>query len=144
MSAVRGTDPEKSAGDDRLMTPNPYSVNCPTCGQPFEPSEAHAVFDSACASCRAKLLVVRTSRGPRAYAMQRIGLVAQRIKRGLDIDDWRQLDSLLKDHDSLDTVEYVMRLEEEFGEKLESPEDWESFPDMIDWLIRRMRLFHDP
>jgi len=64
--------------------------------------------------------------------------------RGFGIDDWRELDSLLKDFDSMDTVEYVMRLEEEFGEKLESPEDWESFPDMIDWLIRRMRLFHEP
>jgi acyl carrier protein len=126
------------------MTPNPYSVNCPTCGQPFEPSESHAVFDTTCAVCRSKVLLVRTSRGPRAYALERIGAVAQRIKRGLDIDDWRQLDALLEGHDSLDTVEYVTRLEEEFGEKLESPEEWEAFPDMIDWLIRRMRLFHDP
>jgi acyl carrier protein len=126
------------------MTRSPYTINCPTCGQPFEPNEPHAIFDTACPSCRADLLIVQTSRGPRAYALQRISLVATRIKRGLGIDNWRELDSLLEDSDSLDTVEYVMQLEEEFGEKLESPEDLESFPDMIDWLIRRMRLFHEP
>jgi acyl carrier protein len=126
------------------MTPNPYTVNCPTCGRPFEPNEPHAIFDTACPSCRTDFLVIQTSRGPRAYALERIGLVVTRIKRGLGIDDWRELDSLLKDFDSLDTFEYVMRLKEEFGEKLESPEEFESFPDMIDWLIRRMRLFHEP
>ena len=141
---MRRQNPTAPARDDRLMTPNPYTINCPTCGQPFEPDEPHAIFGTSCGSCRAEILVVQTSRGPRAYALERIGLVAKRIKRGLDIDDWRQLDSLLKDLDSLDRVEYVMRLEEEFGEKLESPEDLESVPDMIDWLIRRMRLFHDP
>jgi hypothetical protein len=74
------------------MTPNPYTVNCPTCGQPFEPDEPHAVFDTSCASCRAEILIVQTSRGPRAYALERIAGVATRIKRGLDIEDWRQLD----------------------------------------------------
>jgi DNA-directed RNA polymerase subunit RPC12/RpoP len=126
------------------MTPNPYIVNCPTCGKSFEPDEAQALFETACPSCRADLLVIQTSRGPRAYALERIGHVATRIKRGLGIDHWREFGSLLKDFDSMDTVEYVMRLEEEFGEKLESPEEFESFPDMIDWLIRRMRLFHEP
>jgi len=126
------------------MTPNSYTINCPVCGGPFEPNDPHAIFDTACPSCRAHLLVIQTSRGPRTYALERIGLVVTRIKRGLGIDGWRELDSLLKDLGSLDTVEYVMRLEEEFGEKLESPEDWESFPDMIDWLFRRMRLFHKP
>ena len=126
------------------MTRNPYTINCPTCGRPFEPNAPHAIFNTACPSCRAELLIIQTSRGPRAYALQRIAVVATRIKRGLGIDDWRELDSSLKDFDSLDMVEYLMRLKEEFGENLESPEDLKSFPDMIDWLIRRMRLFHEP
>jgi hypothetical protein len=126
------------------MTPNPYNVNCPVCGGPFEANDPQAIIDTACPSCRAEVLIIQTSRGPRTYALDRIGLVVTRIKRGFGINHWRELDPLLKDFDSMDTVEYVMRLKEEFGEKLESPEEFEAFPDMIDWLIRRMRLFHEP
>lgn len=128
-------------------TPEGVPNHCPICNTSIWIEPSHPPGDAPCPNCGTLLWFFQTSAGMRFYESKTVAPIRGKILQticenlGVNKEQVSPTTSFLEDvgADSLDTVELMMELEEEFGVTIaaEDAEKIKTVGDAIDYLAKR-------
>jgi acyl carrier protein len=122
--------------------------HCPACGAAVSAGPSETYGNVPCPECGKRLWFCKQPEGTWFHDAEKVALVRERVLRlvaeGLGVDPSKVTDAsaFVEDlgADSLDVVELVMSLEEEFEVKIPDAEaeKLKTVGQLIDWLMRHM------